>query len=77
MLVAFNALCFRNADKKIQGDASSFTVKYVLQFRNIDEKWKSISSVIPLCRGHLKGDMLHFSSLFHFAGPMEKKKPSS
>lgn len=72
MLVAFNALCFRNAGKKIQGDAPSFTAKYALQFRNIDEKWKSISSVIPLCRDHLEGDILQFLSLLHFAAPMEK-----
>lgn len=50
---------------KIQGDASSFTAKYALQFRNTDEKWKSIPSVTPLCRDHLEGDMLQFQSLLH------------
>lgn len=46
----------------------------MLQFRNIDEKWKSISSVIPLCRDHLEGDMLKIQSFFCFLEPMEKKK---
>lgn len=43
MLVAFNALYFRNPEKNKQtksnqGDASFLSAKCVLQFRNIDEK---------------------------------------
>lgn len=49
-------------------------VKYVLQFRNIDEKWKSISPVIPLCRHHLEGDMLKVQPFLCFLEPMDKKK---
>lgn len=79
MLVAFNALYFRNTEKtnkrtkkSNQGDASFLSAKYVLQFTNIDEKWKSISSVIPSCRDHLIGDMLKVQSFLYFLAPTEK-----
>lgn len=78
MLVAFNALYFRNPEKNKQtksnqGDASFLSAKCVLQFRNIDEKWKSISSVIPSCRDHLIGDMLKVQSFLYFLAPTKKK----